>query len=83
MLLLQGQEKQITDQEQDSNTTKGKEIFYKDTSQKVDILCKTFEQLAPLISKDKPKMNIQDITCQKCKKPGHYGNHGQLIRSTT
>ena len=40
----------------------------------VDVLCKKFEQLGLLISKDKPKKNIQDITYHKCKNPGHYSS---------
>ena len=48
----------------------------------VDTLCQKFEQLALFISKDKPKKNIQDITCHKYKKPGHYASQCQLIGST-
>ena len=36
-----------------------------------------------IISKDKPKKNILDITCHKCKKPGHHAIQCQLIESTT
>jgi len=48
------------------------------TLDKMDILCKKFEDLALLISKSKPKQNIQEVICHKCKKPGHYANEGQI-----
>ena len=79
--MSQGQEKQVTDQEQHSNATKGKEILHKGTSEKIDILCKKFEQLELLILKYKPNKNIQDVTCHKCKKPDYYASQCQLIGS--
>ncbi len=39
---------------------------------KMDILCKKFEDLVLLITKSKPKPNIQDVICHKCEKPGYY-----------
>ena len=64
-----GQEEQVTDQEQVSQPNNVEEIFPKDISEKVNILCQNFELLALVISKDKTKKNFQDITCHKCKKP--------------
>ena len=59
-------------------------MFPKDTSERVDFQCQKFEQLALLISKGKKKKkNIQDITCHKCKKPGHDASQCQLTESTT
>ena len=45
---------------------------------KMDILCKNFEDLALLITKSKPKPNIQDIICHKCKKAGYYASLCQI-----
>lgn len=36
-------------------------MLQKETSEKVDTLCKKFEQLTMLTSKDKPKKNIQKL----------------------
>ena len=49
-----------------------KEKLDEENSEKIDRLCKNFEQLALLISENKAKKNILDITCHDCKKPGHY-----------
>ena len=77
VITSQIQEKQVTDQEQDSSTTKGKEIFHSDTSEKFDILCEKFELLGLIVSKDNQKKNVLDITCPKCKKSSHYASKCQ------
>ena len=68
---------QVVDQARSSHQEGEKEELPNNTSEKVDILCKKFEQLASMISKDKPKKNIQDIICHKCKKPSHYARKCQ------
>ena len=59
------QGKQVTDQMRSAHQENEEEKFQKDNSEKVDILCKKSEQLELLISKDKLKKSIQDITCRK------------------
>ena len=81
LFAIQGE--QITDYTRSGYQEGEKEKLHKDTSEKVDITCKKVEKLALLISKDKPKKNIQYITCHKCKTSGHYASRCQLIGSTT
>ena len=45
---------------------------------KMSMLCKTFEDLALLITRSKPKQNIQDVICQKCKKLGNYASQCKM-----
>ncbi len=45
---------------------------------KTDILCKKFGDLSLLITKSKPKPNIQDIISHKCKKPSQYASQYQM-----
>ena len=44
----------------------------------MDMLYKSFEYLAFLITRSKPKPCIQDVICHKCKKIGHYASKGQM-----
>ena len=41
-----------------------------------------FEQLRLLVSKDKIKKNVQDLTYHKCMKSCHYSSQCQLTEST-
>ena len=77
------QGEQVTDQTRSAHLEGEKEKLHKKTSEKFDRVCKNFEQLALFIPKDKPKNNIQDITCDKYKKPGHCASQSQLVGSTT
>ena len=72
------QTEQIIHQARSGHHEGEKEKIHKEISEKVDILCKKLEQLALLISKDIPKKNIQEITCHKYKKPGHYAIQCQV-----
>ena len=51
LFVSQGQEKHITDQEQDSSSTEEKEKLHKEISERVDTQCEKFGQLALLVSK--------------------------------
>ena len=77
------QGEQITNQTRSGHQEGEKEMLQKETSEKFNTLCKKFEQLALLISKDKSKKNIQDITCHNCKKTGHYASQCELVGSAT
>ncbi len=44
----------------------------------MDMLCKKFDDLVLLIIKSRTKPNIEDVICQKCKKPGHYASKCQI-----
>ncbi len=46
---------------------KSREKNKRDAFDKMDMLCKKFEDLALIIRKSKPKANFQDIICHKCK----------------
>ena len=62
------QRKKLNDQARSAHQEREKEKLQKETSEKVDKLCKKFEQLALLTSKVKSKKNLCDITGRKCKK---------------
>ncbi len=51
----------------------------KKTSEKMDLPCKKFEDLALLVSRQKPggagkAVPRQDIVCYRCKKTKHYAS---------
>ena len=62
------QGERLIDQGRSCHKEGEKEKLHKETSEKVDKLCKKFEKLALLISKEKPE-NIRVITYHKSKKP--------------
>ena len=66
-----------------SGHQEGEKLLHKENSEKVGSLSKKFEELALLISNDKPKKNIQDITCHKYNNTVHYASQCQLTGSMT
>lgn len=76
------EEEQVIGQINATNKKKKREKNRKDTSESMKILCKKFEWLLLLISKDRPNNNIQDINFHKFKDPGHIVSQFQLSANT-
>ena len=84
-----GRQKEITEDETGKFKVEVESLqeLDKKTSKNMDLLRQKFEDLALLVSKQKPDGVVkavlrQDIVCCKCKKTGHYASQCQLSTET-